>query len=138
MVPHVISVKNTYFDHDRKYGPTFEDSSDGNVTKITVQLGEDAHLNCRISLLQDKTVSDEDTKRFILHFSEPQIQGIMPERRIKFCYFSGETKKTVYLDVVLYICKFFTALSLMLSMSWFLFIMIRTRLVHNSTPSSFK
>lgn len=58
MVPHVISVKNTYFDHDRKYGPTFEDSSDGNVTKITVQLGEDAHLNCRISLLQDKTVSN--------------------------------------------------------------------------------
>ncbi|XP_046966747.1 uncharacterized protein LOC124534783 [Vanessa cardui] len=57
MVPHVVSVKNTYFDHDRKYGPTFEDSQDGNVTKITVQLGDDAHLNCRISLLQDKTVS---------------------------------------------------------------------------------
>ncbi|CAB3244126.1 unnamed protein product [Arctia plantaginis] len=56
MVPHVVSVKNTYFDHDRKYGPSFEDA-DGNITKITVQLGEDAHLNCRISLLQDKTVS---------------------------------------------------------------------------------
>lgn len=57
MVPHVVSVKNTYFDHDRKYGPSFEDT-DGNITKITVQLGEDAHLNCRISLLQDKTVSN--------------------------------------------------------------------------------
>ncbi|KAL0820910.1 hypothetical protein ABMA28_005570 [Loxostege sticticalis] len=57
MVPHVVSVKNTYFDHDRKYGPTFEDTPDGNITKITVQLGEDAHLNCRISLLLDKTVS---------------------------------------------------------------------------------
>ncbi|CAH2049565.1 unnamed protein product, partial [Iphiclides podalirius] len=57
MVPHVVSAKNTYFDHDRKYGPTFEDASNGNVTKITVQLGEDAYLNCRISLLQDKTVS---------------------------------------------------------------------------------
>ncbi|KAJ0175284.1 hypothetical protein K1T71_009425 [Dendrolimus kikuchii] len=56
VVPHVVSVKNIYFDHDRKYGPTFEDS-DGNITKITVQLGEDAQLNCRISLLQDKTVS---------------------------------------------------------------------------------
>lgn len=56
VVPHVVSMKNTYFDHDRKYGPTFEDS-DGNITKITVQLGEDAQLNCRISLLQDKTVS---------------------------------------------------------------------------------
>ncbi|KAJ8718322.1 hypothetical protein PYW08_002559 [Mythimna loreyi] len=55
MVPHVV-LKNTYFDHDRKYGPSFEDA-DGNITKITVQLGEDAHLNCRISLLQDKTVS---------------------------------------------------------------------------------
>ncbi|KAL4710947.1 hypothetical protein ACJJTC_017912 [Scirpophaga incertulas] len=58
MVPHVVSVKNTYFDHDRKYGPTFEDTPEGNITKITVQLGEDAHLNCRISLLLDKTVSD--------------------------------------------------------------------------------
>lgn len=56
MVPHVV-LKNTYFDHDRKYGPSFEDAPDGNITKITVQLGEDAHLNCRISLLQDKTVS---------------------------------------------------------------------------------
>ncbi|XP_014363249.2 uncharacterized protein LOC106714664 [Papilio machaon] len=57
MVPHVVSAKNTYFDHDRKYGPNFEDSPKGNLTKITVQLGEDAYLNCRISLLQDKTVS---------------------------------------------------------------------------------
>ncbi|CAH0725076.1 unnamed protein product, partial [Brenthis ino] len=57
MVPHVVAVKNIYFDHDRKYGPTFEDTPDGNLTKITIQLGEDAHLNCRISLLQDKTVS---------------------------------------------------------------------------------
>lgn len=56
MVPHVVSAKNTYFDHDRKYGPNFEDTPKGNVTKITVQLGEDAYLNCRISLLQDKTV----------------------------------------------------------------------------------
>ncbi|XP_050669920.1 uncharacterized protein LOC126968817 isoform X2 [Leptidea sinapis] len=56
-IPHVVGVKNTYFDHDRRYGPTFEDVPVGNITKITVQLGEDAHLNCRISLLQDKTVS---------------------------------------------------------------------------------
>ncbi|OWR52676.1 Dpr20 [Danaus plexippus plexippus] len=56
MVPHVVPVKNTYFDHDIRYGPTFEDSN-ANMTKITIQLGEDAHLNCRISLLQDKTVS---------------------------------------------------------------------------------
>ncbi|CAG4934655.1 uncharacterized protein LOC123698754 [Colias croceus] len=55
VVPHVVSVKS-YFDHG-KYGPTFEDVPDGNMSKITVQLGEDAHLNCRISLLQDKTVS---------------------------------------------------------------------------------
>ncbi|KAG6446098.1 hypothetical protein O3G_MSEX004249, partial [Manduca sexta] len=57
MIPHVVPAKNTYFDHDRKYGPTFEDAVEGNITRITVQLGEDAHLNCRISLLQDKTVS---------------------------------------------------------------------------------
>ncbi|CAK1581271.1 unnamed protein product [Parnassius mnemosyne] len=57
MVPHVVSAKNTYFDHDVRYGPTFEDTPKENVTKITVQLGEDAYLNCRISLLQDKTVS---------------------------------------------------------------------------------
>lgn len=65
MVPHVVAVKNLYFDHDRKYGPTFEDS-DGNVTKITIQLGEDAHLNCRISLLQDKTVSCRHNILFII------------------------------------------------------------------------
>ncbi|CAG5059154.1 unnamed protein product [Parnassius apollo] len=57
VVPHVISAKNTYFDHDIRYGPTFEDIPKGNATKITVQLGDDAYLNCRISLLQDKTVS---------------------------------------------------------------------------------
>ncbi|XP_053611985.1 hemicentin-1-like [Plodia interpunctella] len=57
VVPHVVAVKNTYFDHDRKYGPTFEDSPEGNITKTTVQLGDDAYLNCRISLLLDKTVS---------------------------------------------------------------------------------
>ncbi|XP_052758415.1 uncharacterized protein LOC113510740 isoform X2 [Galleria mellonella] len=57
MVPHVVSVKNTYFDHDRKYGPNFEDTPEGNITKTTIQLGEDAYLNCRISLLLDKTVS---------------------------------------------------------------------------------
>ncbi|XP_048484498.1 uncharacterized protein LOC105393007 isoform X1 [Plutella xylostella] len=58
MIPHMISVlRNTHLDHDRRHGPTFEDTPVGNITKITVQLGEDAHLNCRISLLQDKTVS---------------------------------------------------------------------------------
>ncbi|XP_059062039.1 uncharacterized protein LOC131854875 isoform X2 [Achroia grisella] len=57
MVPHVVSVKHTYFDHDRKYGPNFEDTPEGNITKTTIQLGEDAYLNCRISLLLDKTVS---------------------------------------------------------------------------------
>ena len=65
MVPHVVAVKNIYFDHDRKYGPTFEDS-DGNLTKITVQLGEDAHLNCRISLLQDKTVSSNSGNFYVI------------------------------------------------------------------------
>lgn len=40
-----------------RYGPHFEDiSSAGNVTNITVQVGSAVYLNCRISLLQDKTV----------------------------------------------------------------------------------
>ncbi|XP_013183608.2 uncharacterized protein LOC106129557 [Amyelois transitella] len=57
IVPHVVSVKNTYFDHDRKYGPTFEDTPEGNITRTKVQLGDNAFLNCRITLLRDKTVS---------------------------------------------------------------------------------
>lgn len=37
-----------------RYGPHFET---GNVTNITVQVGNTFYLHCRISLLQDKTVS---------------------------------------------------------------------------------
>jgi hypothetical protein len=37
-----------------RYGPHFET---GNVTNITVQVGNTFYLHCKISLLQDKTVS---------------------------------------------------------------------------------
>lgn len=41
-----------------RYGPHFEDiKTIGNVTNMTVQMGQSVYLNCRISLLQDKTVS---------------------------------------------------------------------------------
>lgn len=41
-----------------RYGPHFEDiKTVGNVTNMTVQMGQSVYLNCRISLLQDKTVS---------------------------------------------------------------------------------
>ncbi|XP_059610423.1 uncharacterized protein LOC132257503 isoform X2 [Phlebotomus argentipes] len=44
--------------HNDRYGPHFEDiKTVGNVTNITVQIGSSVYLNCRISLLQDKTVS---------------------------------------------------------------------------------
>lgn len=44
---------NTYY----RYGPHFEDiPAIGNVTNITVPIGNAVYLNCRISLLQDKTV----------------------------------------------------------------------------------
>lgn len=40
-----------------RYGPHFEDvPTIGNVTNITVPIGNAVYLNCRISLLQDKTV----------------------------------------------------------------------------------
>lgn len=40
-----------------RYGPHFEDlSSEGSVSNITVHVGNAVYLNCRISLLQDKTV----------------------------------------------------------------------------------
>lgn len=42
-----------FFSHFR-YGPHFET---GNVTNITVQVGNTFYLHCKISLLQDKTVS---------------------------------------------------------------------------------
>lgn len=41
-----------------RYGPHFEDvQREGSPKNITVQAGGSVYLNCRISLLQDKTVS---------------------------------------------------------------------------------
>lgn len=52
---------NTNHDHNliwNSYGPHFEDiPTVGNVSNITVPVGNAVYLNCRISLLQDKTVS---------------------------------------------------------------------------------
>ncbi|XP_055535002.1 uncharacterized protein LOC129724286 [Wyeomyia smithii] len=49
---HPPYYKSTYY--NTRYGPHFETD---NVTNITVQNGDDLFLSCRISLLQDKTVS---------------------------------------------------------------------------------
>lgn len=46
-----------YFFFIFSYGPQFDDKIKGNITNVTVQAGSTAALNCRISLLQDKTVS---------------------------------------------------------------------------------
>lgn len=43
-----------FFPECCRYGPHFET---GNATNITVQAGNTFYLHCRISLLQDKTVS---------------------------------------------------------------------------------
>ncbi|XP_055309756.1 uncharacterized protein LOC129573352 isoform X2 [Sitodiplosis mosellana] len=62
MLNHILdslSVSNSkHLHHDHRYGPHFEDiPTIGNVTNITVPIGNAVYLNCRISLLQDKTVS---------------------------------------------------------------------------------
>ncbi|XP_039441218.2 uncharacterized protein LOC120421974 [Culex pipiens pallens] len=49
---HPPYYKSNYYNN--RYGPHFETD---NVTNITVQNGDDLFLSCRISLLQDKTVS---------------------------------------------------------------------------------
>ncbi|XP_065350932.1 uncharacterized protein LOC135946578 [Cloeon dipterum] len=41
--------------HDHRWGPHFEEVS--NSTNMTLKIGSTATMNCRISLLQDKTVS---------------------------------------------------------------------------------
>ncbi|EDW18368.2 uncharacterized protein Dmoj_GI13191 [Drosophila mojavensis] len=52
------SASNKHHHHDQRYGPHFEDVQRvGQPTNMTVQAGSSIHLNCRISLLQDKTVS---------------------------------------------------------------------------------
>ncbi|XP_055687307.1 uncharacterized protein LOC129792354 isoform X2 [Lutzomyia longipalpis] len=52
------SASGKHHHHSDRYGPHFEDiKTVGNVTNITVQIGSSVYLNCRISLLQDKTVS---------------------------------------------------------------------------------
>ncbi|XP_055914485.1 uncharacterized protein LOC129947811 [Eupeodes corollae] len=54
----MFSTANKHHHHDQRYGPHFEDiPKEGNPTNITVQAGASVFLNCRISLLQDKTVS---------------------------------------------------------------------------------
>ncbi|XP_067613772.1 probable serine/threonine-protein kinase DDB_G0267686 [Eurosta solidaginis] len=53
-----FSSANKHHHHDQRYGPHFEDVQRvGQPTNLTVQAGSSIHLNCRISLLQDKTVS---------------------------------------------------------------------------------
>ncbi|XP_022219644.2 LOW QUALITY PROTEIN: uncharacterized protein LOC111072225 [Drosophila obscura] len=53
-----FSAANKHHHHDQRYGPHFEDAQRlGQSTNLTVQAGSSIHLNCRISLLQDKTVS---------------------------------------------------------------------------------
>ncbi|KDR14869.1 hypothetical protein L798_11009, partial [Zootermopsis nevadensis] len=48
---------NKHHHHDHKWGPHFEEVELGaNATNMTVQVGNTANLNCRISFLQDKTV----------------------------------------------------------------------------------
>ncbi|KAJ6635346.1 Ubiquitin-conjugating enzyme E2 B, partial [Pseudolycoriella hygida] len=48
---------NKHHHHDR-YGPHFDDLHTGdNLINVSAQAGSIAYLNCRISLLQDKTVS---------------------------------------------------------------------------------
>lgn len=52
-----INEQQKWNSYKNRYGPHFEDiASLGNVTNITVQVGNTVYLNCRISLLQDKTV----------------------------------------------------------------------------------
>ena len=52
----------TFFLCIPRYGPHFEDVQRvGQATNLTVQAGSSIHLNCRISLLQDKTVSATHT-----------------------------------------------------------------------------
>ncbi|XP_055844295.1 uncharacterized protein LOC129910781 [Episyrphus balteatus] len=54
----MFSTANKHHHHDQRYGPHFEDiQKEGKPTNITVQAGASVFLNCRISLLQDKTVS---------------------------------------------------------------------------------
>ncbi|EDW78854.2 uncharacterized protein Dwil_GK12675 [Drosophila willistoni] len=53
-----FSSANKHHHHDQRYGPHFEDAQRvGQVSNMTVQAGSSIFLNCRISLLQDKTVS---------------------------------------------------------------------------------
>lgn len=52
-----------------RYGPHFEDiPTVGNVTNITVPIGNAVYLNCRISLLQDKTVCNLFAYLFVFFF----------------------------------------------------------------------
>lgn len=54
----IVAHVRSHFFFIARYGPHFEDVQRvGQPTNLTVQAGSSIHLNCRISLLQDKTVS---------------------------------------------------------------------------------
>jgi len=64
-----------FFVYVCRYGPHFEDVQRvGQATNLTVQAGSSIHLNCRISLLQDKTV------RWILY--QKQLNRILNLKRL--------------------------------------------------------
>jgi hypothetical protein len=48
-------VNMKHHHHDHRWGPHFEEVS--NSTNVTLKVGSVSVMNCRISLLQDKTVS---------------------------------------------------------------------------------
>lgn len=53
------SWQGTKHEHEGRYGPRFEDASSqvGYNYTVVVQAGDTAIMDCRVSLLRDKTVS---------------------------------------------------------------------------------
>lgn len=89
---HIVHLPCFFYVFLFRYGPHFET---GNVTNITVQVGNTFYLHCKISLLQDKTVSAlyRPVTLFVPFFFRPTFDNLFmafPFTDSVLCFYASQ------------------------------------------------